>query len=116
MGGKDIGAFEGLGMKQGQTISVGFLVAATLFTTNGWADSQGEPGRSTGKSNPLNNVYFGEQHLHTADSPDAFAMGTRNTQDDAFNFCKGKAIKKSTGGYMVQKKTPYDWCAVTDMR
>jgi hypothetical protein len=24
-------------------------------------------------------------------------MGTRNTQDDAFKFCKGKAIKKSTG-------------------
>jgi hypothetical protein len=79
------------------------------------ADSIGEPGRSTGKKNPLNNVYFGEQHLHTQDSPDAFAMGTRNTQDDAYNFCKGKAIKKSTGGgYTVQKKTPYDWCAVTD--
>ena len=41
-------------------------------------------------------------------------MGTRNSQDDAYNFCKGKAVKKSTGGYMVQKKTPYDWCVVTD--
>jgi hypothetical protein len=90
------------------------LGAVLLFGGQASADSAGEPGRSSGKSNPLNNVYFGEQHLHTADSPDAFAMGTRNTQDDAFNFCKGKAIKKSTGGYMVQKKTPYDWCAVTD--
>jgi hypothetical protein len=79
------------------------------------AESIGEPGRSSGGKNPLKNVYFGEQHLHTQDSPDAFAMGTRNTQDDAYNFCKGKAIKKSTGGgYTVQKKTPYDWCAVTD--
>ncbi len=33
-------------------------------------------------------VYFGEQHLHTQDSPDAFMMGTRNTPDDAYNFCK----------------------------
>jgi len=42
-------------------------------------------------------------------------MGTRNSQDDAYRFCKGEAIKKSTGGgYTVQKKTPYDWCAVTD--
>ncbi len=92
------------------------IVCSALFATGAWAaDSAGEPGRSSGKPNPLNNVYFGEQHLHTADSPDAFAMGTRNTQDDAYNFCKGKAIKKSTGGgYMVQKKTPYDWCAVTD--
>lgn len=79
------------------------------------ADSAGEPGRSSGKANPLKNVYFGEQHLHTQDSPDAFAMGTRNSVDDAYNFCKGKPIKKSTGGgYTVQKKTPYDWCAVTD--
>jgi len=79
------------------------------------ADPLGEPGRSAGGKNPLKNVYFGEQHLHTQDSPDAFAMGTLNSQDDAFNFCKGKEIKKSTGGgYMVQKKTPYDWCAVTD--
>ena len=57
---------------------------------------------------------FGEQHLHTQDSPDAFAMGTRNSQNDAYEFCKGKAIKKSSTGKMVQKKPPYDWCDVTD--
>lgn len=86
------------------------LVAASAFA----ADSAGEPGRSTGKKNPLNNVYFGEQHLHTQNSPDAFAMGTRNTPDDAYNFAKGKAVKKNTSGKMVQKITPYDWAAVTD--
>ena len=59
-------------------------------------------------------VFFGEQHLHTVNSPDAFAMGARNTPDDAYNFAKGKAVKKNTTGEMVQKKTPYDWCAVTD--
>jgi hypothetical protein len=59
-------------------------------------------------------LFFGEQHLHTQDSPDAFAMGTRNSIDDAYNFAKGKPIKKSTTGEMVQKRTPYDWCAVTD--
>jgi hypothetical protein len=42
------------------------------------------------------------------------AIGTRNSQDDAYNLRKGKAIKKSTTGKMVQKKTPYDWCAATD--
>jgi uncharacterized protein DUF3604 len=90
-------------------------LCAALSGAGAWAaDSAGEPGRSSGKPNPLKNVYFGEQHLHTQDSPDAFAMGTRNSQDDAYNFCKGKAIKKSTTGKMVQKKTPYDWCATTD--
>ncbi len=90
-------------------------LCAAMISTNSWAtDSIGEPGRSSGQSNPLNNVYFGEQHLHTQNSPDAFAMGTRNTTDDAYNFAKGKAVKKNTSGKMVQKKTPYDWAVVTD--
>jgi len=59
-------------------------------------------------------VYFGEQHLHSVNSPDAFAFGTRNTPDDAYRFCKGEAILKNTSGVMVQKSTPYDWCALTD--
>jgi hypothetical protein len=78
------------------------------------AEAIGEPGRGSDAKNPLNNVYFGEQHLHTVNSPDAFAMGARNTPDDAYRFCKGEAIKKNTTGEMVQKQTPYDWCAVTD--
>lgn len=42
-----------------------------------WADSLGEPGRSAGGSNPMKNVYLGEQYLHTTNSPDAFVVGTR---------------------------------------
>ena len=107
-------------MKRAKTIiEIGsiavFALVSILFVGGAWAaDSVGEPGRSSGKPNPLNNVYFGEQHLHTVNSPDAFAMGTRNTQEDAYNFAKGKAVKKNTSGEMVQKKTPYDWIAVTD--
>jgi hypothetical protein len=92
-----------------------FALSLMLFAVSAFAaDSDGEPGRIAGKKNPLNNVYFGEQHLHTQNSPDAFAMGTRNTPDDAYNFAKGKAVKKNTSGKMVQKITPYDWAAVTD--
>jgi len=94
------------------TLSV--LCSALLGANAIAADSAGEPGRSAGGKNPLNNVYFGEQHLHTANSPDAFAMGTRNTPDDAYRFCKGEAIKKIVSKTTVQKKTAYDWCAVTD--
>ena len=91
------------------------LLCSALFAAGAWAaDSAGEPGRSAGKKNPLKNVYFGEQHMHTVNSPDAFAFGTRNTPDDAYRFCKGEAIKLATTGKMVKKKTPYDWCALTD--
>jgi hypothetical protein len=94
---------------------VGALLCSAVLTPASWAaDPTGEPGRGSGKKNPLNNVYFGEQHLHTVNSVDAFAMGTRNGPDEAYRFCKGEAIKKQTTGEMIQKKTPYDWCAVTD--
>ncbi len=39
--------------------------------------SVGEPGRAdkpSKKPNPLKNVYFREQHIHTRNSPDAFAI------------------------------------------
>ena len=57
------------------------IFAACLAILSGYAfavyaeDTIGEPGRSSGKKNPLKNVYFGEQHLDTSASPDAFVIG-----------------------------------------
>jgi hypothetical protein len=68
------------------------IFAACLAILSGYTypvhaqDSIGEPGRSAGKKNPLKNAYFGEQHLHTSASPDAFAVGTRGTWDDAYRY------------------------------
>lgn len=78
------------------------------------ADSIGEPGRVEGKANPLKNVYFGEQHLHTRNSFDAFTVGVSATWDDAYNFAKGKEIKLSTTGKPMKRRTPYDFVAITD--
>jgi len=85
------------------------IVSAISLTSTCLAGSLGEPGRSSEKANPLNNVYFGEQHLHTSASPDAFAFGTRNDADDAYPFVKGEAMKNAQTGKMIQKRTPYDW-------
>ena len=92
------------------------LLCSALLTvgTAAAADSIGEPGRSVGGKNTLKNVYFGEQHLHTAASPDAFAVGTRGTWDDAYRYAKGEEVKLSTTGKMIKKKTPYDFVAITD--
>ena len=58
-----------------------FLLCSMLAVSGAWAkDPVGEPGRSAGKKNPLKNVYFGEQHLHTQDSPDAFALPHRRSE------------------------------------
>ncbi len=77
------------------------------------AQSIGEPGRGSGK-NPLKNVYFGEQHLHTSASPDAFAVGTRGTWDDAYRYAMGEEVKLSTTGKKIKKRSPYDFVAITD--
>jgi len=93
------------------------VLFSALFTAAAFAaDAIGEPGRSGAGKNPLKNVYFGEQHMHTVNSPDAFAfaLGTRNTPDDASRFCKGEPVKIATTGETHRKKTPYAWCALTD--
>jgi hypothetical protein len=90
-----------------------FAVIASQSTLS-LADSVGEPGRDSGKANPLKNVYFGEQHIHTRNSPDAFALGERGTWEDVYNYAKGKQTKLSTTGQTIQKKTPYDFVGITD--
>ena len=66
------------------------------------------------KPNPLRNVYFGEQHMHSEMSPDAYAMGVRQTMDDAYRYGMGEEITLSTTGEKFKKATPYDFVALTD--
>jgi hypothetical protein len=92
-----------------------FLLCSMLVVSGTWAaDPLGEPGREAGKKNPLKNVYFGEQHMHTRNSFDAFTVGVSATWDDAYNFAKGKEIKLSTTGEKMKRRTPYDFVAITD--
>ncbi|MFP6582382.1 MAG: DUF3604 domain-containing protein, partial [Candidatus Hydrogenedentota bacterium] len=56
---------------------------------------------------------FGETHIHTAYSFDAYLFNTRATPDDAYNFGKGKPLKHPLGT-THQLKRPLDFMAVTD--
>ena len=44
-------------------------------------------------NNPLKEAYFGETHLHTAYSLDAYLGGTRLFPDDAYRFAKGEEVE-----------------------
>ena len=66
------------------------------------------------KPNPLRNVYFGEQHMHSEMSPDAYAVGTRQKMDDAYLYGMGEEITLSTTGEKIKRGTPYDFVALTD--
>ena len=43
--------------------------------------------------NPLKEAYFGETHVHTSASMDAFIGGNRITADDAYRFARGEEMQ-----------------------
>ena len=59
------------------------------------------------------NLYFGDTHVHTKYSFDAYIFGTTATPDDAYNFAQGGAIKHPLG-FDMQLSEPLDFYAVTD--
>jgi hypothetical protein len=62
--------------------------------------------------NPLKDAFFGETHLHTSYSLDAFIGGNRRTPDDAYRFAKGEPME--INGQSHKLKRPLDFAAVTD--
>jgi len=58
-------------------------------------------------------VYFGDLHIHTSRSFDAFAFGVRVMPEDAYRFAKGETIQHPAG-FPMKLSRPLDFMAVTD--
>ena len=63
--------------------------------------------------NPDRNAYFGDLHVHTKLSFDAYIFNVRGTPDDAYRYAKGEPLGHP-GGFDVRLPTPLDFTAVTD--
>jgi hypothetical protein len=102
------------------------LALAVLFTAGACggeaADEVRPPEQSAGGShaetearpgpNPLKNAYFGETHLHTAYSLDAFIGGARLEPDGAYRFAKGEDVTLYGKPHNIGR--PLDFAALSD--
>lgn len=63
---------------------------------------------------PTKNAYFGDLHIHTKNSFDAFIVGTRTTADDAYRFAQGLPIDNGGGREIKLSGPPLDFYGVSD--
>lgn len=63
--------------------------------------------------NPDKNAYFGDLHIHTSNSFDAYTFGTLSDPEMAYKYAQGESIPHPTG-YDIQLRRPLDFYAVTD--
>ena len=110
------------GFKSGSAVLARvFLLVACLFVLVGCGAPEpaeestagGDDATAAIEVNPNRSAYFGDLHVHTNYSFDAYLFGTRRTPDDAYTFAKGGAIEHSSG-FVMQMKKPLDFQAVSD--
>ena len=70
-------------------------------------------GRTAGY-NPDRNAYFGDLHIHTRSSFDAYIFNVRRTADDAYRFARGETVTHPSGFDMTIAGGPLDFYTVTD--
>lgn len=87
-------------------------LALGLASTSIAADQQ-DYSKPVGIDYPQN-VYWGDTHLHTRNSADAYSLGNKNlTPADAYNFAQGQEIVVHNGE-RVKLRQPLDFLVVSD--
>ncbi len=77
------------------------------------SDDSSAPSASAVQERPDREVYFGDLHVHTRLSFDAYYLfGTRLSVEDAYRFARGEEITYM--GLPIRRRQPLDFMAVTD--
>ena len=96
---------RGLPTQEEETVVAG----AALFSSTALPVTATQPPAR----DPRRNVYFGDLHVHTSWSLDAYTAGNRDDPSLAYRFGRGDTVTKSDGS-VVRLRVPLDFMAVTD--
>jgi len=100
-------------MRKG-TVLTAVLLTATMLTTGCDVIKRAVTGSTEVKNTPYpERVYWGDTHLHTANSPDAFAFGNRLEPEDALRFARGEEVTSSSG-IKAKLSRPLDFLVISD--
>jgi len=99
-------------------IIVTMAVTGTCLVALGACDNLGSKVKAIAKApvveteNP-ERVYWGDTHLHTSNSVDAFGFGVRLGSEEALRFARGEEVT-STGGLKAKLARPLDFLVIAD--
>ena len=89
------------------------LVLSSTVCAHAFA-ADDKPPYSAGIANPATtSVYWGDTHLHSRESADAYNLGNRLTREDAYRFARGEAVVSSSD-IPVRLTRPLDFLVVSD--
>ena len=101
---------------------LGVLVAlfGVLVATSAWAFERTESREACASHDPNRQPFFGDTHVHTVLSFDAWGQGTRTRPADAYRFAKGEPIgmqpydAAGRPAREIRLSRPLDFAVVTD--
>lgn len=99
-------------------VAISALLAACGQDGDGSQTGDSQTGTSSDQAyvsdpNPTRNAYFGDLHVHTRFSFDAFAFGTTADPNASYEFAKGGPLLHPSG-FEMKLDRPLDFQAVTD--
>ena len=92
----------------------GLLLGSTIFSTSIATSVADELYSKPVDQDYPKNVYWGDTHLHTRNSADAYSLGNMNlTPTDAFRFARGEKVI-AHNGMPVRLRRPLDFLVISD--